>query len=94
MFITCLLFFLRPLHPLLASFRIIKGQLYLYTQLTPIQIEIECFRWLQKIGESLAVFLSIKQSKFQWHKGVLNHIYRTTSYFLVGKIEILIGIQT
>ena len=94
MFRTCFIFFLRPLHPLLASFRIIRGQLYLYTQLTPIRIEIECYICLQKIGESLAVFLSIKQSKFQWHKGVLNHVYRTMSYFLGGKIEILIGIQT
>ena len=94
MFRTCFLFFLWPLHPLLASFYVIKGQVYLYTQPTPKRIEIECFRWLQKIGESLAVFLSIKQSKLQWHKGVLNHIYRTMSYFLGGKIEILIGIQT
>ena len=38
MFRTWFLFFLRPLHPLLASFCIIKGQLYLYTQPTPIQI--------------------------------------------------------
>ncbi len=34
----------------------------------PKQIEIEFFRYLQKIGETLAHLLSIKQSKFQLHK--------------------------
>ena len=34
----------------------------------PKQMEIEFFRYLQKIGETLAHLLSIKQSKFQSHK--------------------------
>ena len=40
----------------------------------PKQIEIEFFRYLQKIGETLAHLLSIKQSKFQLHKIKLHAI--------------------
>ena len=37
-------------------------------------IEIEFFRWLQKIGKTHAHFLSIQQSKFQLHKIKLHAI--------------------
>ena len=40
----------------------------------PKQIEIEFFVYLQKIGETLAHLLSIKQSKFQLHKIKLHAI--------------------
>ena len=40
----------------------------------PKQIEIEFFRYLQKIGETLAHLLSIKQNKFQLHKIKLHAI--------------------
>ena len=49
-------------------------ELLLYWQPMPKQIEIEFFVYLQKIGETLAHLLSIKQSKFQLHKIKLHAI--------------------